>query len=401
MIVAVQSRKSSKSGQRQWQLVDEGAGIVEDKKQRKRRLHREEMVQFRLRKKLQEAELRTQHAQLEQELKHSLAQYKLQSAQGLNAFEEHGEVFTLQIQLRELVVQTETLRAENSTLRDVVAGHNKLQQEIHSEASRLIRDEEDYALKDGGWRVCFAEGQPSFHFHPFTKDECAVIIQQYDRAMTMTRSDGFITVGNLLGWKVERVPLTRHNTGKWMVTRTRFSKLIHCATGASSSTMEKLEAESWPVLTTPELCPRVHRDNCVSLKLQEVDEDTVVLVSNTPQFSRGIHLRHLTMMHRRYSTDEEERRTITYVMVIPDSEANKRSRESEQSRGEVLWVCEGAAYMTLSQIDDSTLRVTYDNCTGCKNELHAQRLLVEWGHEAIRWEQLVTPSRLLSMLKIK
>ncbi|KAG6945850.1 hypothetical protein JG688_00016346 [Phytophthora aleatoria] len=88
---------------------------------------------------------------------------------------------------------------------------------------------------------------------------------------------------------------------------------------------------------------------------------------------------------------------ITYVMVIPDSKANKRSREAEQSRNEVLWVCEGAAYMTLSQVDDSTLQVTYDNCTGCKDELHARSLLMEWGHEAIRLEQLVTPSRLLAM----
>ncbi|KAG6941357.1 hypothetical protein JG687_00019704 [Phytophthora cactorum] len=53
--------------------------------------------------------------------------------------------------------------------------------------------------------------------------------------------------------------------------------------------------------------------------------------------------------------------------------------------------------MTLSQVDDSTLQVTYDNCTGCKDELYAQSLLMEWGHEAIRWEQLVTPSRLLAM----
>ncbi|KAF1772443.1 hypothetical protein GQ600_9024 [Phytophthora cactorum] len=388
MIVAVQSKKGSKSGQRHWKLVDEAADDTEDKKQRKQRLHREEMVQFRLRKKLKETELRTQHGQLEQELQHSLAQYKLHAMEGPHSHE--GEVPKVQVELRELIVQTEALRVENSTLRDAVASHNKLQQLIHLEASRLTKDE-DGVLEDRGRRVNFAEGQPSFHFHPFTKDECSTIVQRYDEAMTMTDANEFVTVGTLLGWKVERVPLVRHNNGKWMVTRVRFSKLIQCAARASSSTMETLEAASWPVLTTPELCPRVHRENCVSLKLQEVDADTVVIVSNTPQFSRGIHLRHLTMMHRRYGTDEEGRRMITYVM------ANKRSREAEQSRNEVLWVCEGAAYMTLSQVDDSTLQVTYDNCTGCKDELYAQSLLMEWGHEAIRWEQLVTPSRLLAM----
>eukprot|EP00644_Phytophthora_capsici_P008984 jgi/Phyca11/561227/estExt2_Genewise1.C_PHYCAscaffold_60441 len=161
--------------------------------------------------------------------------------------------------------------------------------------------------------------------------------------------------------------------------------------------METLEATSWPVLTAPELCPCVHRSNSTSIKLQEIDNDTVVIVSDTPEQSRGMNLRYLTMMHRRRSVDNEGRRCITYVMAIPDSKENKRNREAEQSRDRVLWVCEGAAYMTLKQIDNSTLEVSYDNRNGCKNERHAQQLLIEWAHEAIRWEQLVTPSRLLAM----
>ncbi|KAG3071790.1 hypothetical protein PI124_g21171 [Phytophthora idaei] len=217
MIVAVQPKKGSKSGQRHWKLVDEAADDTEDKKQRKQRFHREDMVQFRLRKKLKETELRTQHGQLEQELQHSLVQYKLHAMEGPHSHE--GEVPKVQVELRELIVQTEALRVENSTLRDAVASHNKLQQLIHSEANWLTKDE-DGVLEDRGWRVNFAEGQPSFHSRKTT------IVQRYDEAMTMTDANGFVTVGTLLGWKVERVPLVRHNNGKWMVTRVRFSKLI-------------------------------------------------------------------------------------------------------------------------------------------------------------------------------
>ncbi|KAG7375807.1 hypothetical protein PHYPSEUDO_015197 [Phytophthora pseudosyringae] len=399
MIVAVQPKNGSKGGQRQWKLADDVSTTAEDKKQRKQRLHREEMVHFRLRKKLQDTALRAQHAQLERAMQRSLDQWKLEASNGPRTLPgQEGANSKLQIQLRELVGQTEALRVENATLREVVASHNDLQQVVYSEGARLVQGNGGASVVDRtGWRVHFVNGEPSFHFHPFSTEEGDAIVQRYDQKMSVEGSGKFMEVGTLLGWKVERMPLARHGTGKWMETRVRFSKQIHCASGAADATMWKLEAESWPVLTTPELCPRVHRENCTVLKLQELDEDTVVMVTDAPRFSRGMHLRHLTMMRRRRRTDEEGRRTITYVMVIPDSKANKRSREAEQSRGNVLWVCEGAAYMTLSQVDDSTLEVAYDNCSGCKDELHAQHLLMEWGHEALRWEQLVTPLRLLAM----
>ncbi|OWZ16198.1 hypothetical protein PHMEG_00010041 [Phytophthora megakarya] len=346
------------------------------------------MVQFRLRKKLNESKLRTQHQELQLELERSLTELKRKSESKTTSAD--SDINKVQTQLQKLILQGEELRAENATLRQVVATHNKFQQVIYSRHQPEKSDK-----GEGGWRVNFPNGAPSFHFHPFSKDESVAIVQRYDRVMN--QDSKFQNVGTLLGWQVERTPLVRHTSDKWMITRVRFSKQINCAAGASKATMDMLEAESWPVLTTPELCPRVHRANCTTLKLQEVDEDTVVLVSNTPQYAREMHLRHLTMMHRRHSIDSHQRRTITYVMVIPDSKANRRSREAEDSRDTVLWVCEGAAYMTLTQIDDSTLEVSYDNCSGCKNELHAQHLLMEWGHEAIRWEQLVTPSRLLAM----
>lgn len=321
MIVAVKPTKGSKRGQREWKLVDnEDSATVEDKKQRKQRLHREEMAQFRLRKKLAESKLRTQHVQLEREMERCLVNWKQESANTSNnkmqscIGEQEEEVqvdVKLQIQLRNLVLQGEALRVENATLREAVAKHGKLQQVVYSEADRVLEgDGGDSVLGGGGWRVKFADGEASFHFHPFTKEQCAANVQRYDRVMIAT--EAFVEVGTLLGWRVERVPLVPHTNGKWMVTRVRFSKQIHCAAGASDATMDTLAAESWPVLTTPELSPRVHRANSTSLKLQELDEeDTAVVVSNTPQYSRGMHLRHLTMIHRRRSVDQRDRRTIT------------------------------------------------------------------------------------------
>jgi hypothetical protein len=42
--------------------------------------------------------------------------------------------------------------------------------------------------------------------------------------------------------------------------------------------------------------------------------------------------------------------------------------------------------------------VVYDHCSGCMDEQHARRCLVDWGHIVIRWEQLVTPAKMLVLL---
>ncbi|GMF16677.1 unnamed protein product [Phytophthora lilii] len=359
------------------------------------------MVQFRLRKKLAETNLRAQHVSLELQMERHVSEWRRKAAQSctnsenLMRKEVRDEKKTkLRNQARELIVQTETLRIDNAALREAVAGYGKLQKVIYAESDRLGGGCDDGEVLGGD--VNFPDGEPSFFYYPFSKEECRDTVDKYDKSMRISESARFSEVWVLFGWQVERMPLTPHANGNWLITRVRFTKQIRCAAGTSLDSMKKLETESWPVLTTPELCPRMHRTNCTSLKVQEVDQDSVIIVSNTPPYSRGKHLRHLTLMHRRRTPNAGGKLSTTYVMAIPDSEANRRSRETESSRDKVFWICEGAAYMTLSQVDDSTLEVTYDNCSSCKNELHAQFLLMEWGQEAIRWEELVTPSRLIS-----
>ncbi|RLN91250.1 hypothetical protein BBJ28_00002688 [Nothophytophthora sp. Chile5] len=381
MIAAV---SSPDRGGRRWVL------LPADPQLKQRQHHREEMVRFRRKKKASEAELRREHRSLERQMARHLAEWRLAAASGAGNSSECNDQAPCEA-VRELVTQREALRRDNTALREQLSRHDKMQRVMESE--RLVDTSEAAAANPSGWRVRFPNGEPSFHFHPFLDTECQAIVQHYD--VLFQNVDGLDNVGNLLGWRVERAPLTRHANGRAMVTRVRFSKRIHCASGASDATMDTLDAQSWPVLTTPELWQRVHRASLTCLKLQELDEDTCVLVSNTPRRER--HVRFLTLMHRRRTQRDDGRRVIAYAMVVADSPANQRSREAEQSQREVQWLQEGGALMTLAQLDDSTLEAVYDSTCSCLNELQARHLLVEWGHETLRWEQLVTPSRLLAM----
>ncbi|KAG6612360.1 Actin-related protein 2/3 complex subunit 1 [Phytophthora cinnamomi] len=264
MIVAVVPKKGSKSSRREWKLADE---VVEDKKKRKQRVHREEMVQYRQRKKIQGSELRAEHRSLQRNIERHVAEWKNEAAKctartRLPLGADNNEVAILQNQVRELVLQAEALRVENATLQGAVAGYVQLQGVVYAESDRLAQVCAGSVLGGAGWRVNFANGEPSFHYYPFSETECDAIVQTYDGRMNgeeLMGCGGFTQVGTLLGWSVERTPLAFHDNLKWMETRVKFTKRIQCVAGAAGATMSKLEAESWSVLTTPELYARVHR----------------------------------------------------------------------------------------------------------------------------------------------
>ncbi|EGZ18770.1 hypothetical protein PHYSODRAFT_502304 [Phytophthora sojae] len=414
-----------------WLLSTAGKWTEEDEKEWKRQQHRENMVFFRRKKKEQQAELRTQHQQLEQRLQQHLAMQRRAASRasqnhryGTSRDKKHAAVC-------HLIAETEALKIENVALRDQINKHKTLQDGVLEAGDGLEYDATEptssVASRDGsssdtsssggslssgssssssssslshlvslqrGWRVHFSGGEPSFHFHPFAKEQLDSIREGYDARFAALPL--LTNVGSILGWEVERAPLIPHPALKVLVARVRYTKRIHCAGGSAHATMDMLDAESWPVLTTPELWQRIHNGSVTSQVLQAVDEDTFVLVRNAPEHSLGVIIRYLNLVSRRRIQYPDGRRSIIYSMVVVTSAANQRSREAEPERRDVHWVNEGGAYMTLSQIDHGTLEVVYDHCSGCISEQHAQHCLVDWGHIVIRWEQLVTPSRVLT-----
>ncbi|KAG6612472.1 malate dehydrogenase [Phytophthora cinnamomi] len=409
-----------------WLLSTAGKWTEEDEREWKRQQHRENMVFFRRKKKEQQAELRTEHQQLEQRLQQHLAMQRRAASRASQSQRYVTSRDKQHAAVCHLIAETEALKIENVALQDQINKHKTLQENAgdglesditETTSSVASRDDSssDSSVSGGslsagssssssslsqlislqrGWRVNFSGGEPSFHFHPFAKEQLDAIREGYDAKFAVLPPLNH--VGDMLGWEVERAPLIQHPTLKVLVTRVRYTKRIHCAGGSAHATMDKLDADSWPVLTTPELWRRIHNGSVTSQVLQAVDEDTFVLVRNAPERSLGVTIRYLNLVSRRRVQYPGGRRSITYAMVVVTSAANQRSREAEPECLDVHWINEGGAYMTLSQIDHDTLEVVYDHCSGCMSEQHAQHCLVDWGHIVIRWEQLVTPSRVLT-----
>ncbi|GMF65386.1 unnamed protein product [Phytophthora lilii] len=407
-----------------WLLSTAGKWTEEDKKEWKRQQHRENMVFFRRKKKEQQAELRTQHQQLEQRLQQHLAMQRRAAARASQSRryvssrdEKHAAVV-------HLIAETEALKTENVALREQINKHQILRDSVVEAGDGLESDATEPTSSDGsssdsslsggslssgssagpalsrlislqrGWRVHFSNGEPSFHFHPFSKEQLDAFRAGYDAKFAVVPP--MQSVGTMLGWEVERAPLVPHPTLNVLISRVRYTRRIHCAGGSAHATMDKLDSESWPVLTTPDLWQCIHSSPVTSRVLQMVDEDTYVLVRSTPEPSLGVNVRYLNLVSRRRVQQADGRRLISHAIVVVTSDANKRSREAEPERRDVHWVNEGGAFMSLRQIDDDTLEVVYDHCSGCMNEQHALYCLVDWGHIVIRWEQLVTPSMALT-----
>ncbi|KAG7397080.1 hypothetical protein PHYBOEH_001294 [Phytophthora boehmeriae] len=89
------------------------------------------------------------------------------------------------------------------------------------------------------------------------------------------------------------------------------------------------------------------------------------------------------------------RRVDTYTLLVEDSEANKRHREAEGPQQNVQWITEGKTYMTLTEIDDTTIDVVYDQSAEWLYELRGQVPYIDWIRYAVQVEQLVVPTGLL------
>ncbi|GMF40255.1 unnamed protein product [Phytophthora fragariaefolia] len=410
-----------------WLLSTAGKWTEEDEKEWKRQQHRENMVFFRRKKKEQQAELRTQHQQLEQRLQQHLAMQRRAAARASRRQRVSTSRDKKHAAVCHLIAETEALKIENVALQDQINKHKTLRNSVLEAGDGLESDvteptssvasrdgsSSDSSLSGGslssessssslsrllslqrGWRVHFPGGEPSFHYHPFAKEQLDAIREGYDAKFAVLPP--LERVGNMFGWEVERAPLIQHPTLKLLISRVRYTKRIHCAGGSAHATMAKLDADSWPVLTTPELWQRIHNGAVTSQVLQVVDDDTFVIVRNAPERSIGVMIRYLNLVNRRRVQYPDGRRSIIHAMVVVTSAANQRNQEAEPERRDVHWVNEGGAYMTLSQVDRDTLEVVYDHCSGCMSESHAHYCLVDWGHVVIRWEQLVTPSMVLT-----
>ncbi|KAF1772401.1 hypothetical protein GQ600_8979 [Phytophthora cactorum] len=290
-----------------WLLSTAGKWTEEDEKEWKRQQHRENMVFFRRKKKEQQAELRNLHQQLEQRLQQHLAMQRRAASRATRIHHRPSRTEQKHAAVVHLIAETEALKIENTALRERIDGHKTLRESVVEAGdgleSNATEPTSSVSSRDGsnsdsslsgsslssgssslshlislqrGWRVHLSGGELSFHFHPFSKEQLDAVRQGYDAKFA--ESPPMESVGSMFGWDVERAPLVPHPSLNVLISRVRYTRRIHCAGGSARDTMDKLDVESWPVLTTPELWQRIHGGVVTSQVLQAVDEDTRMAV---------------------------------------------------------------------------------------------------------------------------
>ncbi|OWY95781.1 hypothetical protein PHMEG_00034132, partial [Phytophthora megakarya] len=239
-----------------------------------------------------------------------------------------------------------------------------------------------------GWRVYFTDGSPSFHFNPFSKTDFAAILDESETAQYSYAA----SIGNILGWKVDYSPVTEHSGGGSFIAHARFSERLRCTLDHSERMVISVDPSLLPVLTSANSWGRVPSGNMECQPLQQFGKHAYVTACNIPS---NVHLRYIGLARHTRNILEDGVRMDKYTHLIADSQANAYNRQAEGEQYEVQWVLDGGASMTLTEVDDSTIDVVYDQWGTCLNKEYGQQLYVDWIRFVVHLEQLVSPARLL------
>ncbi|KAF4315823.1 hypothetical protein BBO99_00008937 [Phytophthora kernoviae] len=319
------------------------------------------MVEFRLKKKEQKQQLNNERRRLERQLK--------------------------------LIITA--VKNDNGALRAAVAQYEKLKGVVLNEQQLVLEKNDSTVLpldKQPGWWVHFSDNEPSFFFHPLSQPDFNAVPNPCDPDFASSFLPADVFAARLFGWEVYRSPLTQDVLqNKSTLLRVRFSKRLRCSLDAASVVSRAQEQELCPILATP-IGWGTERRHKVSMQLvQEIGPDVRVLVHNIPGQPS---IRYLYLARRaRWKLPGDIRKTC-FSMVIFDSEANKRSRDSEPSQG-VDWVTEGGGYFTLTEIDENAIEVICEQWVSCESKLHAEYVMIQWTQFLVQWEQAILPSNLL------
>ncbi|ETO75183.1 hypothetical protein F444_09188, partial [Phytophthora nicotianae P1976] len=233
--------------------------------------------------------------------------------------------------------------------------------------------------------VNFLNEEPSFIFYPFTREDFDSGIE----ATLALRDINPLITGSIFGWNVHHAPLARNAKTGSLVARVTLTTRIRCSLEAANVTLSSSDVNSWPLLITPTGWLREEETSVSTHVLQQLDLNSHLLVTNIPG---KVHFRYLHLVRRRARRDETNKREIVYVAVIGDTEANVQAREA---RPDVRCVRESGYCIRFTEVNKTTLDVTYDRSSQCESEKHAQELFVDWAEVACRWLQRITSSKLV------
>ncbi|KAE9167003.1 hypothetical protein PF004_g28967 [Phytophthora fragariae] len=348
------------------------------------------MKRWRKQKKEKDTGMVQERLRLEKELQRRVHQARLNP--------DHSPRQSIGNAFRQATLECAALTRENLALKKAIEQQTKFESMLRLVAQEMASHVSDLSVKETqlhlegeeGWRVNFPNDEPSFHFSPFSRAEFDRALRESDVAYA-ERHPCTATVGKILGWTVDCAPLRRNESGTAFVAHATFTRRLHCSLDESQKILPRLDNKLWPVLVTPRSWGHVQTGDTSCQGLQSFHEDAHVMVCNIPGQATNLRYVALSLLSREVGSDGK--RVDKYTMTVAYSDASNRASENPQER--VQWIMEGGVYVTITEVDGSTIDVVYDQWAGCLSEMHGRELYIDWIRFPVRLEQSVSPARLL------
>ncbi|KUF84201.1 hypothetical protein AM587_10000871 [Phytophthora nicotianae] len=369
----------------------------------KREQQRRRMVRWRQQKKESVTSMVEERLRLERRLQRHILRARMAADRVTpHSFEETIRLITLQkaALIRENLVLIEAIarhvKLESMLQRDIQEFMPRVDKPCSDSTEELTQQKtKEKALpldqENGGRYVFFPSAEPSFYFHPFTREEFDSIMNN-DDVVNSDRHPCTQSVGELFGWKVDYAPLVRTTEGSVMA-HAIFTRRLQCSIDYADKVLPRLDKTLWPKLVTPRSWNRVQTGSYSCQVLQNFHKDAHVMVCNIPG---EVDLRYIALAQHTRDFRADGKRVDKYTITIADSEANSRNREAAGKQQDVQWVLEGGTCITITEVDRGIIDVVFDQWAGCLSEMHGRQLYIDWIRFPVGLEQYISPTRLLN-----
>ncbi|OWZ09516.1 hypothetical protein PHMEG_00017773 [Phytophthora megakarya] len=323
-----------------------------------------------------------------------------------------------------LVLQQETITEENRRLTERFREWQKFVKLLGVEHERLPKDgaadragEEELLMQEGGqgrW-IVFSQDEPVIFYQPISRNTCLELaFMAYQRMQQVLRGPGARELYNeAFGWKVYFSMHEQRELESKVRMQHRFTKRISAIdANGERITGDTLAKASWKIFSTPELYTQMYRSPMTSKMLQHVDAHTSVLMRTFPDADAVMRLRFVCLVVQvqdcvidqtpdilgaNWKSNTRRRVTLLSSILDPDK---CFPRANTQPSPAAEWMREGMSYLSFTEIDDQ-VEIEYGGLTKVGNETASCTGLpfvcMNMGEALVRWEQLVTPMRTLSI----
>ncbi|CAH0478714.1 unnamed protein product [Peronospora belbahrii] len=292
-----------------------------------------------------------------------------------------------------LVLQQGAMTEVNRRLSERFEKWKKFMKLLGIEHERLVEDtiESDnrwvHEGEEGHW-VVFSQEEPVIFYQPIARHTChELAFRAYQRMQEVKHGPGARTLYNeAFGWKV---CFSMHEVDETNVHKTRMQhrstkRISAVDAGGKHITGDTLAAMTWKIISTPELYTQMYRRPMTSKILQQVQDCVIDQTSGMMGVKSSI------------------RRRVTILTSILDPSKCVPYASTHMMTSKVEWMREGMSYLSFTEIDDDdSVEIEYGGLMNVGSETASCTGLpfvaMNIGEALVRWEQLVTSMRILSM----